>query len=360
MTVAAHKTVMAAFALTAAAFAIWAKPAPTASAFAPATRPDFITLLASAVAWPLPAHAQEPAMPVIGFLFAGDPEPSARLVAAFRQGLSETGYVEGRNVMIEYRWAGDDGDRLPELVADLVGRVTVLAAPGSMAAALAAKAATTTIPIVFSTGGDPVESGLVASYNRPGGNVTGVSSMNLQLGAKRIGLLHELVPGAARFAALVGPDNPTADSLIADVRAGAAAIGRQIEVLTARTNRDIDMGFASLVPKGVDALVLIPGQLFSNHPGQLATLAARYAVPAIYPSREMTEAGGLMSYGPSLSEEFQQAGIYTGRVLRGEKPADLPILQPTKFELAINLKTAKALGLDVPRSLLVGADEVIE
>jgi putative tryptophan/tyrosine transport system substrate-binding protein len=284
-------------------------------------RREFITLLGgAAAAWPLAARAQQRAMPVIGFLQSGSPEPNAHLVAAFRQGLGETGYVEGRNVAVEYRWAHNDNNRLPELAADLVRlRVAVIATPGSTAAASAAKSATTTIPIVFSGGGDPVQTGLVASLNRPGGNVTGVSSMSGELGAKRLGLLQELVPRAARFVMLVNPNNPLAEAFVTDVRAAGAAIGRQIEVLTASTSRDIDTAFA------MDA-----------------------------------EAGGLISYGPSNTDLVRQAGIYTGRVLKGEKPADMPILRATKFELVINLKTAKALGLDVPPMLLARADEVIE
>jgi putative tryptophan/tyrosine transport system substrate-binding protein len=283
-------------------------------------RRQFITLLGGAAAWPLVARAQQRAMPVIGFLQSGSPEPNAHLVAAFRQGLGETGYVEGRNVAVEYRWAHNDNNRLPELAADLVRlRVAVIATPGSTAAASAAKSATTTIPIVFSGGGDPVQTGLVASLNRPGGNVTGVSSMSGELGAKRLGLLQELVPRAARFVMLVNPNNPLAEAFVTDVRAAGAAIGRQIEVLTASTSRDIDTAFA------MDA-----------------------------------EAGGLISYGPSNTDLVRQAGIYTGRVLKGEKPADMPILRATKFELVINLKTAKALGLDVPPMLLARADEVIE
>jgi putative ABC transport system substrate-binding protein len=326
-------------------------------------RREFISLLSGAVAapallWPLVARAQQP---VIGFLRPGSPEPNAHLVAAFRKGLGETGYVEGRNVAVEYRWAHNFDDRLPELAADLVRlRVAVIATPGSTAAAAAAKSATTTIPIVFSAGGDPVLTGLVASLNRPGGNVTGVSSMSAELGAKRLGLLQELVPRAARFAVLVNPNNPLAEAFVADVRAAAAAIGWQVEVLTASTSRDIDAAFAMLVEKRADTLLVGLDPLFVSSRVQLATLAARHAVPAIYPFRDDAEAGGLMSYGPSNTDLVRQAGIYTGRILKGEKPADMPILRATKFELVINLKTAKALGLTVPDKLLVAADEVIE
>jgi putative ABC transport system substrate-binding protein len=323
-------------------------------------RREFITLLGGATAWPLTARAQQPAVPMIGFLQSGSPEPNAHLVSAFRKGLGETGYVESRNVAVEYRWAQNDNGRLPELAADLVRlRVAVIATPGT-AAAFAAKSATTTIPIVFSGGGDPVLTSLVASLNRPGGNVTGVSSMSGELGAKRLGLLQELVPRAARFVTLVNPNNPLAEAFVTDVRAAAAAIGRQIEVLTASTSRDIDTAFAMLVEKRADALLVGLDPLFVSRRVQLATLAARHAVPAIYAFREDAEAGGLMSYGPSNTDLVRQAGIYTGRVLKGEKPADMPILRATKFELVINLKTAKALGLEVPAALLATADEVIE
>src|SRR5262245_4921585 len=324
-------------------------------------RRQFITLLGGAAAWPLAVRAQQAAMPVVGFLRNGSPEPNAHLMAAFRKGLGESGYVEGRNVSVEYRWAHNDDDRLPELAADLVRlRVSVIVTPGSTAAAAAAKSATTTIPIVFSGGGDPVQIGLVASLNRPGGNVTGVSSMVGELGAKQLGLLQELVPRAARFAVLVNPNNPLANAFVTDVRAAAAAIGRQIEVLTASTSNDIDTAFAMLVEKRRDALLVGPDPLFVSSCVQLATLAARHAMPAIYPFRDDAEAGGLMSYGPSNTDLVRQAGVYAGRILKGAKPGDLPILRATKFELVINLKSAKALGLDVSDKLLVAADEVIE
>jgi putative ABC transport system substrate-binding protein len=324
-------------------------------------RREFIALLGGAAAWPATGRAQQPALPMIGFLRPGSPEANAHLVAAFRKGLGETGYVEGRNVVIEYRWAHNYDDRLPELAADLVRlRVAAIATPGSTAAAVAAKAATATIPIVFSAGGDPVQIGLVASLNRPGGNVTGVSSMSGELGAKRLGLLQELVPSAARFAVLVNLNNPLTEAFVADVRAAAAALRRQTEVLTASTSHDIDMAFAMLVEKRADALVVGGDPLFVSRRVQLATLTARHAVPTIYPFREDTEAGGLMSYGPSNTDLVRQAGIYTGRVLKGEKPADMPILRATKFELIINLQTAKIMRLEVPPTLLARADEVIE
>jgi putative ABC transport system substrate-binding protein len=262
---------------------------------------------------------------------------------------------------IEYRWAHDHNDRLPELAADLVRmRVAVIATPGSTAAAAAAKSATDTIPIVFSGGEDPVETGLVASLNRPGGNVTGVSSMSGELGPKRLGLIQELVPSAARFAVLVNPDNPFTGAYVADLRAAAAAIGRQIEVLTATTSRDIDTAFRMLMEKRADALLVGPDPLFVSRRVQLATLAARHVMPTVYPFRDDAEAGGLMSYGPNLTDLFRLAGTYTGRVLKGEKPADLPILQATRFEFVINLQTADALGLEIPPTLLAVADEVIE
>jgi putative ABC transport system substrate-binding protein len=300
-------------------------------------------------------------MPVIGFLLSTSPDLNADFLRAFREGLKEIGFVEGENVAVEYRWAHSNNNRLPELVADLVRlRVAVIATPGSTAAASAAKSATSTIPIVFSGGGDPVQTGLVASLNRPGGNVTGVSSMSGELGAKRLGLLQELVPRAARFVMLVNPNNPLAEAFVTDVRAAGAAIGRQIEVLIASTSRDIDTAFAMLVEKRADALLVGLDPLFVSRRVQLATLAARHAVPAIYPFREDAEAGGLMSYGPSNTDLVRQAGIYTGRVLKGAKPADMPILRATKFELVINAETARILGLTVPPTLLATAHEVIE
>jgi putative ABC transport system substrate-binding protein len=325
-------------------------------------RREFIALLGGAAAsWPLAARAQQPAMPVIGYLGTGAPERIAHLVVAFRKGLSETGYIEGRNVTIEFRWAQNDTNQLPELAADLVRRqVTVIVAPLSTPAVFAAKAATTTIPIVFGTGGDPVKLGLVVSLNRPGGNLTGVSVLQVEIAAKRLGLLHELLPGAARFAILVNPNNSLTKTLIVDARAAAATIGRQIEILTATTNRDIDTAFASLLQKRIDALLVSPDRLFLDRRVQLATLAVRHAVPAIYPVREFAEAGGLMSYGTSFVDTYRQIGIYTGRILNGEKPADLPVVQATKFEFIINLQTAKALGLSIPPTLLARANEVIE
>jgi putative ABC transport system substrate-binding protein len=300
-------------------------------------------------------------MPVIGYVHTGTPEQSPNLLAGFHRGLSETGYVEGRNVAIEYRWAHNEVDRLPELVADLVRhRVAVIAAANSGVAALAAKAATTTIPIVFNMPADPVKAGLVASYNRPGGNITGVNQLIVELGAKRLGLLQELLPAAVRFAMLVDRNNPNTGPMIADLQAAASAIGRPVEVLYAGTNRDIDAAFASLMQNPVDALLVTPSALFGARRIQLATLATRYAVPVMYHDRIFTEAGGLMSYGASLVDAYRLLGVYTGRILNGTKPADLPVVQPTKFELVINLTTAKALGLTIPETLLATADEVIE
>jgi putative tryptophan/tyrosine transport system substrate-binding protein len=324
-------------------------------------RRDFITILSGAAAWPLAARAQQPAMPVVGFLHTGTPEASTATIAGFRKGLSETGYVEGRNLAIEFRWARNDRDRLPELAADLVGRgVAVIAAPGNTSAALAAKAATTTIPIIYSGAADPVEIGLVASLNRPGGNVTGFTTMQADLAAKRIELLHELLPRAAHIALLVNPTNPGAELAIRDTQKAGLAIGQQIEVLAASTNREIDAAFASLVQGQADALLLAPETLFNTRRAQILTLAAYNRLPAMYTTRDDAEAGGLISYGPSGRDSYRQVGIYTGRILKGEKPADLPIVRSTKFELVINLQTARTLGLDVPPTLLALADEVIE
>jgi putative ABC transport system substrate-binding protein len=325
-------------------------------------RREFITLLGgAAAAWPLVARAQQAAIPMIGYLHSDLPEPMAYVVAAFRKGLSEAGYVEGRNVAIEYRWAEGQYERLSELAADLVRRqVTVIVTAGSTPAALAAKAATETIPIVFLVGADPVRIGLVRSLNRPGANVTGVSSFNAELGTKLLGLLHELLPTAARFAVLVNPKTETAEPLIKDTQTAAAAIGRQIEVLPVATHRDLPMAFEDLARRRVDGLLVHTDVLFSSRRVQIATLAARHALPAIYPFREYTEAGGLMSYGTNRADNHRQVGVFTGRILKGEKPGNLPVQQPTRFEFVINLQTAKALSIDIPPTLLARADEVIE
>ena len=325
-------------------------------------RREFITLLGgAAAAWPLAARAQQPVMPVVGFLGFGSPEPIGHRVAAFRKGLSDVGYVEGRNVRIEFRWAYNDNARLPELAAELVNRrVAVIATPGSVLAALAAKAATKTIPIVFQVAVDAVEAGLIASFSRPGGNVTGVSSMNQEVAAKQLGLICELLPGAMRFAALVNPANPTAEAQSKNMQASALALGRQIEVVTAGTNRDIDAAFATLAQRRVEGAVVTGDPLFASRRIQLIALAMRHAVPTIYPWRETAEVGGLMSYGSDVADLFRQAGVYTGRVLKGEKAGDLPVILPARFEMVMNLRTAKALGLDMPTSILLRANEVIE
>ena len=316
----------------------------------------------AAAAWPLAARAQQSAMPVIGILQAGAVETNPHTAAAFRKGLSETGYIDGQTVGIEYYWAEGQYDQLPKLAAELVRRRTaVIITPLSTAATLAAKAATTTIPVVFSIGSDPVEIGLVASLNRPGGNVTGVVTMNSELGAKRLGLLQELLPTATRFAVLINPEpRRLAEALIADVRAAASAIGRQVEVLATSTSREIDTAFATLVQKRIDALLVSPDLFLDTRRAQILVLAARHALPVIYPHREEAIAGGLMSYGSSIADVSRQLGIYTTKILKGEKPAELPVSQSIKVELIINLRTAKLLGLSFPLAVLGRADEVIE
>jgi putative tryptophan/tyrosine transport system substrate-binding protein len=322
-------------------------------------RRRFITLLGGAAAWPLAARAQQGAMPVIGFLDAASAAERTDYMAAFRQGLAQAGYVDGQNVAFEYRWAEGRYDRLPELAADLVRRpLSVIVTPGTTAAAQAAKAATATIPIVFGVGGDPIQLGLVASLNRPGGNATGVNFFTTDLVAKRMELFRELVPGAKRVAVLLNPTDHSNDSALRDVE--TAAIGQQVLAFEAATGREIDAAFAALAREKVDALFVSGGTFFSTRRVQLAVLAARYAVPASYSQRNFVEAGGLMSYGTPLADVWRQVGLYTGRILKGAKPTDLPVMQPTKFELAINLNTARALRFDVPPMLLARADEVIE
>jgi ABC-type uncharacterized transport system substrate-binding protein len=301
-------------------------------------------------------------MPVIGFLHSASAAAYTGLVAAFRKGLSEAGYSEGQNVAIEFRWGEGRNERLPALAVELVRRqVAIIVTPGSTAATLAAKAATTTIPIVFLSAVDPVKAGLVASLNRPDGNITGVSDIGVQLAAKRLGLLHELLPGAARFALLVNPSNPgITEPFVTEMQSAASVIGRQIEVVAASTDSDIDKAFATLVNKWADAFLVSTDALFVTRRVQLVTLAARHAVPAMYFRREFVEAGGLMSYGSNLADQFRQIGIYVGRILKGEKPAEMPVQLPTKFEFVVNLQTAKSLGIEIPPTLLARADEVIE
>jgi ABC-type uncharacterized transport system substrate-binding protein len=324
-------------------------------------RREFLTLLGgAAVACPLAARAQQPAMPVIGLIDAASAADRSDVMVAFREALAEAGYIEGQNVAIEYRWAEGRFDRLPELATDLVRRrVSVIVTPATTAAALAAKAATATIPIVFGVGGDPVQLGLVASLNRPGGNATGLNFFTIELMAKRMQLLRELVPAAKRVAVLINPTDRSFEMTLRDVE--AAAIGQQVVAIEAATGREIDAAFESLEREKVaDALFVSGGAFFAARRAQLAILAARYALPATYSQRLFVEVGGLMSYGTSFADNWRQVGLYTGRVLKGAKPADLPVSQSTKFELVINLNTARALRLEVPPTLLARADEVIE
>jgi ABC-type uncharacterized transport system substrate-binding protein len=326
-------------------------------------RREFITLLGgAAAAWPLTARAQQPALPVVGFVTGLSADVSARYAAAFRKGLNKTGYVEGQNMTVEYYWLEGHYDRVPALMADLVRRrAAMIATPGSIVAALAAKAATGTIPIVFSVAEDPVQRGLVASLARPGGNATGFNFFNSEVTAKRLRLLHDLVPNAVRVAVLVNPANASsAESAIRDVQQAALAIGLQTQILNATTIGEIDAAFANLARERPDALLVAPDGLFVSRAVQFATLTARDRIPAAYPQRDFVAAGGLMSYGTDLADTFRQVGDYAGRILKGEKPADLPVLQSTKFEFVINLQTARALGIEVPPGVLSIADEVIE
>ena len=318
-------------------------------------RRKFLATLGGAAAWPIAARAQQPAMPVVGLLSGGTLTPGS--VTAFRQGLKEAGFIEGQNVAIEYR--SDQTDRLPLLVADLLRRQVALIV-GNTPAALAAKAATTTVPIVFVIGLDPVRVGLVANLNRPGGNVTGVSFISTELAAKQLGLLRELRPGAARIAMLADPKFPGTARIVSEVRAAASVIGQQIEVSYVSSGREIETAFRTLVQRGAGALLVGGGGFFLTQREPIAALAARHRIPAIYVQRDFVEAGGLMSYAPSIPDAFRQAGSYAGRILKGEKPGDLPVMLPTKFELVLNPKTAKALGLEIPDKLLALADEVIE
>jgi putative ABC transport system substrate-binding protein len=321
-------------------------------------RREFIALIGGAAAWPLAVRAQQPALPVIGYLGGSRME---YVVRAFHQGLGETGFVEGRNLLVEYRWAEGHNDRLPGLAADLARRpVSVIVAAGGNASVPAAKAATTTIPIIFNMGNDPVKLRLVASLNRPGGNLTGVMTLNTELGPKRLELLHQAVPSATLIALLVNPTNPNAETLSRDLQTTAGTFGLQHRVLRASTERDLDTAFATLVQLRAGALMVATDPFFTVRSDGLAALTARHAVPTIFTYREFAAAGGLMSYGTSLTDVSRQLGVYAGRILKGEKPADLPVQQVTKIELVVNLKAAKALGLTVPLALLNRADEVIE
>jgi len=324
-------------------------------------RREFLGALGGAVAWPIAARAQQ-AMPVIGFLHSASASTFAEHIPAFHKGLSETGFVDGQNITVEYRWAEGHNETLQALAADMVRRrVAVIVTPISTPATLAAKAATSTIPIVFVIGADPVKLGLVASLNRPGGNATGIGDLGVQLGAKRLALLHELLPNAALFAVLVNPDNPSnTESYVSELQTAASAIGRKIEVVTAGTNSGIDTAFAMMVKMRADAFLISPEAFFVTRRVQLLTLAARHALPALYHRREFADAGGLMSSGSSFADQFRQTGVYAGRILKGEKPGDMPVQLPTTFEFVINLQTAKTLGLAVPPTLLARADEVIE
>jgi putative ABC transport system substrate-binding protein len=326
------------------------------------TRRGFITLLGGAAAWPLLAYAQQAALPVVGFVNPGTPEAAARYLAAFRKGLGETGYAEGQNVTVEYHWLEGKYDRLQEVIAGLVRRpVTVIAIPGSGPATRAAKAATATIPIVFGVAGDPVQLGLVASLSRPGGNATGINFLSEEVAAKRLRLLHDLVPKAVRVAVLVNPANAAAaENTLRELKDAAPAIGLQIQVLNARTIGEIDAAFTALARERPDVLFVGPDGFFASRRVQFAILAARDRIPTAYSNNDYVAAGGLMSYGTDNADMYRHVGVYTGNVLKGAKPADLPVLQSTKFDLAINLHTARALNIEVPPGLLAIADEVIE
>lgn len=324
-------------------------------------RRDFIKGIAgSAAVWPITARAQQASRPVVGFLQIGNPNADAFLQSAFRKGLGETGFVEGQNVTVEYHWAEGHFDRLPGMAADLVHRQVTVIAALSTPAALAAKATGTTIPIVFETAGDPLKLGLVTSLNRPGDNVTGVTQLSSELISKRLGLLHDLVPGAKSIVFLTDPADPRLEAQTQDMQEAARALGLQTHVLSASTESDIHRAFATMSQVGAGALLVGTGGFFRQRAEQIAGLAARQNLPAIYQYREFAKAGGLISYGTSLTDSYRQAGIYTARILKGEKPGDLPVLQAAKFDLVINLKTAKALGLAIPPGVLAIADEVIE
>jgi len=324
-------------------------------------RREFVTLLGGAAAWPLAAYAQQAAMPLIGFLNAASPQPYARMLSAFLKGLGERGYIEDHNVKIEYRWAKGDVNLLPALAADLVHRKAAVIAATGTPAALAAKAATATIPIVFETGSDPIQLGLIASLSRPGGNVTGITQLGVEVAPKRLEVLNELVPMAKIIALLIDPTDPVSEKTRQGVQAAAQRLGLELHVLNVSTERDLDTVFAKLVPLRAGGLVISGGQFFNSRGKELASRALQHAVPTIFPYRDVAaDAGGLMSYGASLTDAYRLAGIYTGRVLKGENPADLPVQQATKVELIINLETAKTLGITVPLPLIGRADEIIE
>ena len=324
-------------------------------------RREFITLFAgTAVAWPVAVRAQQPALPVIGFLNSASPEGYSPNVAAFREGLKQAGYVEGLNATIEYRWAQGQYDRLPALLADLLRHDVAVVAATSTPAARAAKAATSTVPIVFTTGDDPVELGLVASLNRPGGNITGVANITAELGSKQLGLLRELLPGTSSVAVLVNPNFPSTEKELKAAETAARVLGLRLIVLRAGTEREIESAFARMAQQGSGALIVGADPFLIASRDQIIALAAHHAIPAVYPVRQFAVSGGLMSYGTDFLDSYRQAGVYTGRIVRGAKPADLPVQRSTKFELVINFKTAKALGLTIPNSMQLLADEVIE
>jgi len=324
-------------------------------------RREFIAGLAGAAAWSLAARAQQGSIPVVGFLHSGSPRPYAGRMAGFRQGLGDTGFVEGKDVALEYRWAEGNYERLPEMALDLVRLgVSVIVAGGGIASAPVAKAATSTIPIVFLSGVDPVAAGLVTSLARPGGNLTGVSFLTQALGAKRLGLLNVLAPDGNAVALLLNPTNPGIETAKIEVQTAGRATGRQIHVFGAHTAHEIDAAFEAIAREQAGALLVLSDPFFTSSVTQITTLGTRAAIPAVYPSREYAEAGGIVSYGADVTDEYRKAGVYVGRILRGAKPADLPVLQPTKFELIVNLKTAKSLGLKIADSFLLLADEVIE
>jgi putative ABC transport system substrate-binding protein len=325
-------------------------------------RRDFIAALScGAIGWPLAARAQQPAMPVIGFLSSGSPKAYASRVAGFRKGLNESGYIDGQDVAIEFRWAQGQYDRLPLFAAELVQqKVAVIVTSGGDVAALSAKAATSSIPILTVSGSDPVKSGLIASFNRPGGNITGASFVATELETKRLEILKDVVPTAAVIGILMNPANPAAESRSQDLQTAARTLKRNIHIVSASSESDLETAFATLIQQQAGALLVSTDSLFTGQRDRLVSLAARHALPTIYAWREFVEAGGLVSYGPIINEVYRQVGLYTGRILKGEKPADLPFVRPVKFELVINLKTANALGLTVPRLILALADEVIE